>query len=165
MIMSDNNWETQPRKKNGEFTFKHGHGIAQYAIEKTLAKLNNDDIRKISRGGSYGYLRKFTAGNKKYEIHHMPAASASPLFRWKGPCIIMLKEDHKQTSSYKRTKAAIKYRHWQAKLISEGKFLDAEYMDIKNIRRKFGDKYDKSILEKLEYENKLEKAGEIYGKN
>ena len=159
--MSDNNWETQPRKKNGEFTFRHGHGIVQHAIEKALSKLKDDEIRKTTRGGSYGYLRKFTAGNKKYEIHHMPAASASPLFWWKGPCIIMVKEDHVQTSSYKRTKSAIKYRHWQAKLISEGKFLEAEAMDIRNIRRKFGDKYDKSIIEKLAYEAELEKEGII----
>jgi hypothetical protein len=88
----------------------------------------------------------------------MPSASASPLSRWKGPCIIMTKEDHEQTSSYKRTKAAKKYRRWQAKLISEGKFLSAEYMDIKNIQRKFGDKYDKSILEKLDYEAELVKV-------
>ena len=53
--MSDNNWETQPRKKNGEFTFRPGHGIAQHAIEKTIAKLKHDEIRKFTRGGSYGY--------------------------------------------------------------------------------------------------------------
>ncbi|SFI39304.1 hypothetical protein SAMN04487775_10184 [Treponema bryantii] len=161
--MSDNNWETQPRKKNGEFTFRHGRGIAQQAIEKTIIKLKDDEIRNFTRGGSYGYLRKFTAGNKKYEIHHMPSASASPLSRWKGPCIIMTKEDHEQTSSYKRTKAAKKYRRCQAKLISEGEFLQAESMDIKNIRRKFGDRYDKSIIEKLAYEAELEKEGIING--
>ena len=66
--MSDNNWETQPRKKNGEFTFRHGHGIAQHAIEKTIAKLKHDEIRKFTRGGSYGYLRKFTAGNKSMKF-------------------------------------------------------------------------------------------------
>ena len=59
-----------------------------------------EEIKKTPRGGSYGFLRKFTAGKKKYEIHHMPAASSSPLTRWKGPCIIMSKKDHKNTSSY-----------------------------------------------------------------
>lgn len=51
----------------------------------------------------------------------------------------------------------------QAKLISEGKFLEAEYMDIKNIRRKFGRKYDSAINKKLDYEEELEKKGRIYG--
>ena len=36
-------------------------------------------------------------------------------------------------------------------------------MDIKNIRRKFGDRYDKSIIEKLAYEAELEKEGIING--
>ncbi len=159
--MSDNNWETQPRKKNGEFTFRHGHGISQLAIEKAIAKLKDDEIKKTTRGGSYGYLRKFTAGNKNYEIHHMPSAGSSPLSRWKGPCIIMSKEDHKLTSSYKNARGAERYRRWQTKLISEGKFLEAEAMDIKNIRRKFGDRYDKSIIEKLAYEAELVKEGII----
>lgn len=161
--MSKNHWETQPRKSNGEFTYRVGRGFTQRAIDQALAKVKDDEIRKTTRGGSYGELRKITSGNNNYEIHHMPAVSASPLSRWKGPCIIMTKEDHKQTSSYKRRKNAYKYRRWQAKLISEGKFLEAEAMDIKNIRRKFGDKYEKSIFEKLDYEKKLKEVGVING--
>ena len=161
--MSENHWETQPRKKNGEFTFRGKESLSKKIISKAITTAKDKEIRKMTRGGSYGFLRKFTAGNKNYEIHHMPSANSSPLSRWKGPCIIMSKEDHQLTSSYKNVRGAERYRRWQAKLISEGKFLEAEYMDIKNIRRKCGDRYDKSIMEKLEYEEELEKAGVING--
>ncbi len=161
--MSDNKWESQPRLKNGEFTFRNRSKMMENLFQKVSEKLKEEDIKNITRGGSYGSLRKLTAGNKKYEIHHMPAASSSPLTKWKGPCIIMTKEDHKNTSSYGNSKRAAKYRQWQAKLISEGRFAEAEFMDIKSIRRKCGNRYDKSIDEKLDYEAKLEKEGVING--
>ena len=75
----------------------------------------------------------------------------------------MSKQDHKDTSSYGKLDKAVRYRKWQAKLISEGRFMDAELMDITSIRRKFGDRYDKSIMEKLDYEEELKKAGVING--
>ena len=161
--MSDNKWETQPRLKNGEFTFRNRSKMMQSIFQKVKEKLEVEEIKKTTRGGSYGFLRKFTAGNKKYEIHHMPAASSSPLTRWKGPCIIMSKKDHKNTSSYGKKDKAVRYRKWQAKLISEGKFIEAELMDIINIQRKFGDRYNKSIDEKKIYEKKLISEGIIHG--
>ena len=161
--MSHNNWETQPRKKNGQFSNRYESNFMKNIFKSVRKDLTDKDIKKISRGGSYGFLRKFTSGNNLLEIHHMPANVSSTLSRWKGPCIIMSKEDHTKTSSYKNTKAAVKYRKWQAKLISEGKFLEAEFMDIKNIRRKFGNKYDKSIDEKIDYEKSLISEGIING--
>ena len=159
--MSDNQWETQPRNENGEFTFRNRSQTRAGVFYTIIENMKNNEIKKTTRGGSYGFLRKLTAGNKRYEIHHMPAASSSPLSYWEGPCIIMSKEDHKKTSSYKNTTGANKYRQWQAKLISEGKFMKAELMDIINIRRKFGDKYDKAITEKLDYDEELKKGGKI----
>ncbi|MDD7416267.1 MAG: hypothetical protein SPI86_03715 [Treponemataceae bacterium] len=161
--MSKNHWETQPRKKNGEFTFRLGQGVFRRILDEVARKLVEEASMLKDKGGSYGYLRKFVAGDKNYEIHHMPAASCSSLSRWRGPCIIMTKENHKQTSSYGNSKSAKRYRLMQAKLISEGKFLESEYMDIKNIRRKFGRKYDSAINKKLDYEEELEKKGRIYG--
>ena len=93
----------------------------------------------------------------------MPAASSSPLTKWFGPCIIMSKEDHKKTSSYGNSKKAVRYRQWQARLIANGRFLEAERMDIKNIRRKFCNRYYKSIIEKLNYEKRLIQEGVING--
>lgn len=161
--MSDNHWETQPRKENGEFTFRYESRLLNNVFDKVIQKARNEKIKTFTKGGSYGFLREFTAGNKNYEIHHMPAASISPLSYWKGPCIIMKKEDHKKTSSYGRSSKSRKFRQWQAKLISEGRFTEAEYMDIKNIKRKFGDRYNKSINEKLNYERELIKKGAING--
>lgn len=161
--MSDNHWETQPRKENGEFTFRYKSKFMENIISEVNQKFRDDYIRKVSRGGSYGFLRNISAGNKSLEIHHMPANSVSPLSRWKGPCIIMHKEDHRKSSSYGNTAKAKKYRKWQEKLISEGKFFEAQKMDIKNITRKFGDKYQKSIHEKILYEKQLIKQGVING--
>ena len=161
--MSNNHWETQPRNEDGKFSFRNRSLGKISLFPKILEKMKIEDVKKTTRGGSYGFLRKLIAGNKRYEIHHMPSASSSPLSRWNGPCIIMSKEDHKKTSSYKNTKGSEKYRRWQAKLISEVKFLDAEAMDIKNIQRKFGDRYNKSINEKIIYEQKLIYEGKING--
>ena len=162
--ISQNGWETQPRKKNGEFTYRHRSHLVENVIKNLNASLRDREIRKFTRGGSYGYLRTFTAGNRHYEIHHMPADSISPLTRWKGPCIIMGKEDHKFTGSYGRSVRAQRYRRWQDKLIAEGRFDEAQLMDIKNITRKFGDRYQKAIDEKLVYEAELEKKGVINGR-
>lgn len=159
--MSENNWETQPRLSNGEFTFRYRSKFFQNTYSAVIQDFRNNEIMKITRGGSYNFLRTFTYGRKSFEIHHMPAVSVSPLSRGKSPCIIMGKEDHRQTSSYGSSKKAIRYRKWQAKLISEGKFLDAELMDVKNIVRKFGEKYKKAIDEKLDYEKELENKGVI----
>ena len=161
--MSKNDWETQPRLKNGEFTFRSKSKLLENLFQKVSEKIKEEEIKKTTHGGNYGSLRKIIAGNKKYEIHHMPASSSSPLTKWKGPCIIMSKEDHKRTSSYGRSKKAARYRQWQAKLISEGRFLEAQRMDIKNICRKFGDRYNKSIVEKLDYEEQLIREGIIHG--
>lgn len=162
--MSQNHWETQPRKSNGEFTYRVGRGFTQRAIDQALAKVKDDEIRKTTRGGSYGELRKITSGNNNYEIHHMPAASASPLSRWKGPCIIMHKNDHSKTSSYRNSKKSRAYREEQKRLIQKGYFLEAELMDINEIREFFGTRYDNAINEKLSYEEKLENEGKIYEK-
>ena len=161
--MSNNNWETQPRLKNGEFTFRNKPDFMHRIFQKALEDAKSVEIRKRTRGGSYGFLRNFTTGNKGYEIHHMPAASVSPLTRWRGPCIIMSKDDHKKTGSFGKSHKAIRYRRWQAKLISEGSFFEAEYMDIKNIQRSFGDRYDTAIAEKIIYEKKLISEGFING--
>jgi len=87
--MSQNHWETQPRKDNGEFTFRYKRGFMKKILDEVQQQLRDEQIQSIIRGGSYGYLRGFVAGNKSFEIHHMPAVSVSPLSKWKGPCIIM----------------------------------------------------------------------------
>ena len=156
--MSDNHWETQPRKKNGEFTFRNRKSrIFAEVFSKALEVIETKSLK----GGSYGELRKITAGSSFFEIHHMPADSVSPLSHWKGTCIIMYKKDHVKTSSYGNKKKASVYRQKQRELIKKGQFLEAEWMDINEIRELFGTKYDKAINEKLTYEQRLESEGKI----
>jgi filamentous hemagglutinin len=64
----------------------------------------------------------------------------------------MTKADHAQTASHSSQGAAgAVYRKQQAALIDQGKFRDAVQMDINDIRKKFGGKYDAHIQEMLDY--------------
>lgn len=101
----------------------------------------------IQKGGAW----KDVHGMEGYEAHHMPADSVSPHSHGSGPTIAMLKEDHKLTASWGRSREANSYRQAQAKLIKEGKFMEAVQMDIIDIRSKFGSKYDPAIKQMLEY--------------
>ena len=161
--MSHNNWETQTRKADGEFTFRIGRRIFEKALKAATEaiKKNPKDVAKFSKGGSYKDLRKDTKGNDNVEVHHMPANSVSPLSKGKGPCVVIDKKDHARTASYGRKSNAEKHRRKQKQLIEKDKFMEAEYMDIQKLLNKFGSKYAKAILEKLEYDKQLETKGEI----
>ncbi|MFC5529504.1 hypothetical protein [Cohnella yongneupensis] len=47
------------------------------------------------------------------------------------------------------------YRAEQAKLISQGKFKEAQQLDWKDISSKFGNKYDKGISQAQKYTDQL----------
>ena len=112
------------------------------------------------KGGSYGDVFKEGEGDQ-YEVHHMPADSASNLERNDGPAIKMEKEDHRQTASCGSSAEAREYREQQKELIKNGKFREALQMDIDDIHEKFGDKYDDAIAEMMEYVDQLEQEGKI----
>lgn len=119
------------------------------------------DVKEMSpKGGSYKDVRVEGEGDK-YEVHHMPADSASPLERGDGPAIKMEKEDHRQTASCGMSREAREYREQQRELIEQGKFKEALQMDIDDIHEKFGGKYDDAIAEMLEYVDQLEQEGKI----
>ncbi len=120
------------------------------------------DVSEVpeKKGGSYKDVRVEGEGNT-YEVHHMPADSASNLERDDGPAIKMEKEDHRKTASCGMSREAQEYRAQQHKLIEQGKFREALQMDIDDIHDKFGDKYDDAIAEMLEYVDKLEQEGKI----
>jgi len=92
----------------------------------------------------------------------MPAKKSSTLSEGDGPAIWMDKSDHRRTASCGRSKKAQAYRVKQEKLIKSGKFREAVEMDVKDIRSKFGNKYDKGIGEMWKYVNKLERKGAIW---
>ena len=161
--MSENNWETQPRLENGEFTFRGKLDRLRRTLQFIERTAPKSSILRTTKGGSYGELRKETSRKNDVEIHHMPANSVSNLTRWTAPCIILEKEEHKLTASYGRSKASQNHRLKQKQLISEGRFLDAEIMDIKDILKKTKAKYVKALLQKLDYDEKLYKEGKING--
>jgi len=92
------------------------------------------------------------------QVHHMPAKSVSPLSEGKGPGIRMETPDHMKTQSWGRGANAEKYRAEQEELIKQGKFKEAQQMDIDDVRSKFGDRYDEHIKQMQEYTDKLLKS-------
>ena len=97
-------------------------------------------------GGAYADVK---APGK--HAHHMPSNDASPIARENGPSICMEAADHMKTASYSNSANARAYRAKQKELIDQGKFDEAQKMDIDDIRSKFGTKYDKEIEEMLGY--------------
>ncbi|MBL6445373.1 hypothetical protein JMN32_03585 [Fulvivirga sp. 29W222] len=122
-------------------------------MTKTVDKVN--DAAKSSskyKGGAYGKMEgKSTTG---YEKHHMPADAISPLSRYKGGAIQIDPADHKLTASFGSSKAAKAFRAKQKQLIESGDFKSAFEMDVKDIRSKFGSKYDEAIKQAREYYKK-----------
>ena len=141
---------------------------AEKTINRPLAdyvsdakKADSNDVREIpKKGGSYNDV-KIEGEGDMYEVHHMPADSASSLERGDGPAIKMEKEDHRQTASCGMSRDAREYREQQRELIEQGKFREALQMDIDDIHEKFGDKYGDAIKEMLDYVDQLEKEGKI----
>ena len=86
-----------------------------------------------------------------YEVHHIPADSVTGIPYEDGPAIKMDKEDHRRTASCGSSREAREYRKRQKELIQQGHFKEAVQMDIDDIQKKFGDKYDDAIEEMIEY--------------
>jgi hypothetical protein len=108
-------------------------------------------------GGSWSYLDKLYPGRgeKGQEIHHMPAHSAykgiTSIRYGEGSCIVIDKEDHKQTKSFGAGKKAQAYCQEQKKLIAAGKIDAAFEMDKADLKAKFGSKYDPAISQAESY--------------
>lgn len=147
--------------REGNESYKESNDLKN-ETDKSSIKSENEVEKSEKKGGSYGGIFKEGEGDK-YEIHHMPADSASNLERNDGPAIKMEKEDHRQTASCGSSKEAREYRVAQKELIDQGKFREALQMDIDDIYDKFGDKYDDAIAEMLDYVDKLESEGKING--
>jgi len=105
---------------------------------------------QVPKGGAY----KDVPANGG-EVHHMPADSVSPLSKGKGPGVRMEKPDHMKTKSWGSSKKAKAYRAKQEELIKEGKFDEAQQMDIDDVQSKFGDKYDEGIKQMKDYTEKI----------
>jgi len=55
------------------------------------------------------------------------------------------------TASFGSSKEARAYREQQKTLIEQGRFREAQQMDIIDIQSKFGGKYDEAIKQMLDY--------------
>ena len=148
-----------------ELQTRHEDGIDFEAFDKSKEKDTsprevNEPEKPEKKGGSYAEVKEHSDGST-HEVHHIPADSASDLIRESGPAIKMEKEDHRETASYGMSKEAQEYRQKQKELIQQGKFREAFEMDVKDIRDKFGDKYDDAIAEAEEYLKKLEEEGYV----
>jgi hypothetical protein len=86
----------------------------------------------------------------------MPADSTTSISRGNGPAIQMKVEDHKLTSSYGSSTKAKEYRAEIQKMIEEGKFRSTMAKEIFDVKKKTGSKYNKAMLEMLEYSKKSE---------
>lgn len=67
----------------------------------------------------------------------------------------MVKPDHMKTKSWGSSKKAKAYRAKQEELIKEGKFEEAQQMDIDDVQSKFGDKYNEGIKQIKDYTEKI----------
>ena len=130
--------------------------VAEEGTERVTKEAVSEGTEKATKelaektGGSYAEVKKISDGNI-HEIHHTPADSVTKFDYTDGPAIRMDKMDHRQTASWGNSREARQYREIQEKLLSEGKIRDAIQMDIDDIVSKFGDKYDESIKQMLEY--------------
>ena len=129
------------------FVGEHGVLVHNGCGNKTAEAIKDktDSIKK-KLGGAY---KDVPADGG--QVHHMPADSVSPLSKANGPGIRMETVDHMKTASWGSSKAAKEYRRIQKGLIDSGKFLEAQQMDIDNVRSLFGNKYDDAIAEMLDY--------------
>ncbi len=112
---------------------------------------NQDDDESPILGGSYRQVRDANAGG---QVHHIPADSISPLPKDDGPGIFMTTPDHQRTGSWGRGADQRAYRNKQKQLIDNqgwDGFKDAMQMDIDDLRKNFGDKYDPGINQALGY--------------
>ena len=108
-------------------------------------------------GGAHSETSK--PANDGLDSHHCPAKNCyqgAPISNEQGPAIKMEPSDHAKTASYGNSKEAREYRLIQQKLLQEGKLQEAIEMDVKDIRSKFGSKYDKAINQMLDYSKTLD---------
>jgi RHS repeat-associated protein len=120
------------------------------------------------KGGWYGGMTPARDGN---EINHMPAKSAykhlvdPKLTPHMGPAIRMEKRDHRNVTSTGYGAAAKQWQQKQRDLINAGRFDEAMKMDIDDIRRLYGSKYDQHIADMVASLPKNKALQELLTKN
>jgi len=118
--------------------------------KKACRYLENGVPGSRYRGGKYSKIKPGGL-SRSQEAHHMPADCSSPVKTASGPAIQMDKADHRMTASCDTNNPA--HIALQKSLASKGRagMLAAMMMDIKDIRGKFGNKYDSSLAQMMAY--------------
>ncbi len=129
--------------------------IGMKAVTRTVAVVKKDPADVL--GGPHRDTSKPV--NDGLDSHHCPAQKCykgAPISSRDGPAIKMDPEDHKRTASNGNSDDARAYRARQKELLEEGRLMDAIQMDIDDIRKNFGSKYDEGIKQMLDYASKLD---------
>jgi hypothetical protein len=101
----------------------------------------------VARGSRFGDLPT----RRGVERHHMPADSTTSISRQNGPAIQMEVTDHKRTSSWGNSISAKAYRENLKSLVDGRQMRRAMSMEVRDVRRVGGRKYNRAILEMPDY--------------
>lgn len=111
------------------------------------SKAEGASQKLIQLGGAFRDIH----GMPGYHAHHNLGRAISPLSVGDGPSIAMLAKDHQTLVSSRAGKAAEAFRKEQADLLSKGDIEGAIQLDINDIKKRFGNRYDDSIAQMLKY--------------
>ncbi len=142
--------------------------IKRRANCKSCKKLDDlvnpcQSLRKGGKGAFKGGSHSGVKGRSGAEANHTPASGAYPsgsIRYGQRPAMQMDIPDHKGTASWGSGGAS--YRAEQAKLIAQGKFLDAFAMDAATIMDSFPDgRYKEALEDAAAYAACLQKYGKV----
>ncbi|MEF2148457.1 RHS repeat domain-containing protein [Aquilutibacter rugosus] len=97
-------------------------------------------------GGSYSKLKR----GEGLKRHHIPSVGSGSS-RLSGPAIVMDKADHHKTASWGSSREAKAHRKTEQQMIESGDFNGAQELGIRDIKQKFGEKYDEHIEQMRKY--------------
>ncbi|MCX7749466.1 MAG: hypothetical protein N2645_21620 [Clostridia bacterium] len=157
---------TKPITSTVEETIRLQGGSVTQSLQ-TFSHPPLSEIRTNQIGGSYGSIINAMGGDRhhcfaaenysyatvyKYDVNRNITGTVST---WTAPCILMTPEDHRNTKSWGNSTTAQQYRADQLALVRQGKYLAAMQMDIRDIKSKFGSKYDNAISQMVVYATSL----------
>ena len=144
--------DAEGKKADEESTKKATNQEGESAKKEGVHEAFEADPIKPKKGGAHKDLDfdNSIAEGKKVETveqrHHMPSQNSGNK-GGNGGAITMETLDHKKTASYDNLEGSKDYRAKQTELVEQGKFNEAFEMDVKDVKDKFGNKYDDAIEE------------------
>ena len=131
----------------------------------SVALATDAQILSLQLGGSYNSMASAYGG----ERHHCPAkdgyvkttvnsynssgAVNGTVTAGTGPCVLITTADHQKTASWGSSTASVNYRAQQLSLLKQGKYGNAQTMDINDLQAKVGGKYNTAISRMVLYTN------------